>query len=172
MTALALRDLDFPRSRELAWRRPARFTATATWSIVEAPPPSDAASTTEADSPKATPIPNWVQPVVNRLGHLLRLPDGWDGPGTLSIQPWVAERAFEALLLVTAGQNTRPPSIAPGPDGSLQLAWYVREFDLEVDIPPFGNPIAWLYDHSSGDESEFSLTSPRLRTAIAQLALD
>jgi hypothetical protein len=172
MTVLALRDTGFfPGSRELAWLRRTRPTQTATWSIIEAPPPSAAASTEEADSPKVMPFPNWFQPVVDRLLHLLALPDGWDGPGTLRVDPQVVERTFGALFAVTA-ENTRPPSIAPGPDGSLQLAWYVPEFDLEIDIPRSGNPSAWLHEHSSGEESELSLTSPQLQTAIARLAAD
>jgi hypothetical protein len=171
MIAVAVRYPDLSRPRDLAWRKPARSTPTATWLIVEAPPPSGAASTEEADSPKVTPLPNWFQPVASRLVHLLGLPNGWDGPGTLSVDAAVVERTFEALFAVTA-QNTRPPSIAPGHDGSLQLAWYVPEFDLEIDIPRSGNPTAWLYEHNSGEELELSLTSPQLQTAIARLAAD
>ena len=167
MTALALRDAGFLGWRELAWQRPARSTETATWANVKVPPPSAAASTDEPNSPKATPMPNWFQPVADRLGHLLGLPDGWDGPGTLSVEVAVVERTFGALFAVTA-QNTRPPSIAPGHDGSLQLAWYVPEFDLEIDIPRSGNPSAWLYEHSSGEELELSLTSPRTTEPLSR----
>jgi hypothetical protein len=172
MTALALRDAGF-----LGWRggltreRPARSTETATWANVNVPPPSAAASTDEPDSPKAAPLPNWFQPVADRLGHLLGLPDGWDGPGTFRVGVPVVERTFGALFAVAA-QNTRPPSIAPGHDGSLQLAWYVPEFDLEIDIPRSGHPSAWLYEHNSGAELELSLPSPELETAIARLAAD
>jgi len=164
MTALALRDLEtggFTRERRSRSNEPA-----ATWAKVKVPPPSAAASTDEPDSPKE---PDWFQPVADRLLHLMRLQDGWDGPGTLGVGAAVIERTFEALFAVTA-QNTRPPSIAPGQDGSLQLAWYVPEFDLEIDIPRSGHPTAWLYERSSGQELELSLTSPQLRTAIARLA--
>jgi hypothetical protein len=112
-----------------------------------------------------------MHPVVDRLNHLLQLPDGWDGPGTRRVNEKVVEKTLLVLFDVAA-QNTRPPSIAPGPDGSLQLAWYVREFELEIDIPSSGNPSASLYEHNTGDESELSLTSPQLRTAITRLAAD
>ena len=172
MTALALRD-----AGSLGWtggltrERPARSAETATWAKVKVPPPSGAASTDEPDSPRAVPLPNWFQPVADRLGYLLGLPDGWDGPGTRRVEVAVVQRTFGALFAVAA-QNTRPPSIAPGHDGSLQLAWYIPEFDLEIDMPRSGNPSAWLYKHSSGEELELSLTSPELQTAIARLAAD
>lgn len=171
--ALALRDAgSLAWTGGLTWERPARSTeAAATWAKVEVPPPSGAASTDEPDSPKAVRKPDWFQSVADRLRHLLRLQDGWDGPGTLGIEAAVVERTFRALFSVTA-QNTRPPSIAPGQDGSLQLAWYVSEFDLEIDIPRSGNLSAWLYENSSGEASELPLNSPQLRTAIARLAAD
>jgi hypothetical protein len=114
---------------------------------------------------------NWLQPVVDRLGHLSRLQPGWGGPNTLAVDASVVVRTLEALVSI-AGEKTRPPSISPGPDGSLQLAWYVREFDLEIDIPRSGNPIAALYEHGSGKETELPLTSPKLHAAIEQLAVD
>jgi hypothetical protein len=170
MISLALRNADF-WSGEVAWRSSARSTQTATGSNVEAPPPSAAASTEEVDSPNVPHTATWMHPVVDRLNHLLQLPDGWDGPGTRRVNQKVVEKTLLVLFDVAA-QNTRPPSIAPGPDGSLQLAWYVREFELEIDIPSSGNPSASLYEHNTGDESELSLTSPQLRTAIARLAAD
>jgi hypothetical protein len=169
MIEFALRSPDFGWSGELGWQRPARSPQTITGSHVEAPPPSSAASTGEPDSPNVPPIITWVQPVLDRLNHLLELRDGWDGPGTLSVDLGVVERTLRALASI-ARQNTRPPSIAPGADGSLQLAWYVRDFDLEIDIPRSGNPAAWLYEHSTGEDSELSLASPRLRDVVARLA--
>ena len=173
MIALALRDPGFDGwTGGFTRQRPARSTDTATWAQVEVPAPSAAASTDEPDSPKAPLLPDWFQPVADRLRHLLALQDGWDGPGTLRVEAAVVERTFGALFAVTA-QNTPPPSIAPGQDGSLQLAWYVPEFDLEINIPRSGHPSAWLYEHNnSGQEIELSLTSPQLRTAIARLATD
>jgi hypothetical protein len=131
----------------------------------EEPPPSGAASTEEDDSTTA----KWFQPVLNRLNHLLKLRDGWDGPGTVSVDLGAVGRTLSALDMI-ATRNTRPPSIAPGPDGSLQLAWYVRDFDLEIDIPRCGDPTAWLYERSSDEDLELSLASPRLRAVVARLA--
>jgi hypothetical protein len=116
-------------------------------------------------------VETWLQPVANRLSHLAQLQDGWDGPGTLGVDEGVVLRAFETLALV-ATEKTRAPSISPGQDGSLQLAWYAREFELEIDIPRSGNPTASLYEHESGEESELSLTSPQLCAAIGRLSAD
>src|SRR5271166_4646468 len=120
MIALAFQDTNFVRPGELVWRRQTRATQAATSQVVEGPPPSNAASTEEADSPKVTPMPIWFQPVADRLLHLLALPPDWDGPGTLGVDRAAVEGTLWALFAIT-DQNTRPPSIAPGHDGSLNL---------------------------------------------------
>jgi hypothetical protein len=168
MTAVARRVADVPgwgwprQSSDLVYRS----THTSTWSRVKEPPPSAPASTDETDS-----VGTWLQPVMDRLNHLAQLQDGWGGPGTRSIDEGVIWRALETLALI-ATEKTRSPSISPGQDGSLQLAWYAREFELEIDIPRSGNPTASLYEHESGEESELSLTSPQLYAAIGRLTAD
>jgi hypothetical protein len=152
------------------WRRP-QPTPTATWQRVEEPPRSAAASTDEPDSPHVTINPTWLQPVVERLSYLSQLQSGWGGPETFAVDRGVIFRTLETFVSV-AGEKTRPPSISPGPDGSLQLAWYVREFDLEIDVPLSRDPIAALYEHASGEETELPLTSPNLRAAIERLTID
>lgn len=169
--ALAYRETDTARPRAHARRRPAwtsSSTHTSTASNVEMPPSSAAASTDEVGS-QCPAI--WLQPVVDRLNRLLQLQDGWDGPGTLGIDIEVAERALKTLEGI-ATEKTRPPSISPGPDGSLQLAWYDREFELEIEVPRSGNMAVSLYKHSSDQELELTLTSPELSAAIKDLIAD
>jgi hypothetical protein len=113
----------------------------------------------------------WLQPVVDRLNYLLQLQDGWDGPETLGIGIEVAQKTIETLGLI-ATEKTRPPSIAPGQDGSVQLAWYARKFELEIDVPRSGDLVVSLYEHASDQESELTLTSSQLSDAIEQLAAD
>jgi hypothetical protein len=172
--ALTYRVTDVSRPRWLAWQRPAwrnRSTQTATWSNVETPPPSAAASTDEVDSPRAIVATTWLRPVVDRLNHLLELQDGWDGPETVGIDIEVAQKTIEILGLI-ATEKTRPPSISPGQDGSLQLAWYAREFELEIDVQRSGNVTVSLCEHASDQELELTLTSPQLSTVIKRLAAD
>jgi hypothetical protein len=169
--ALSYRVTDFARRNRLTWQRPPwinRSTQTATWSNVEAPPPSAAASTDEVDSPPTTVKTTWLGPVVDRLNHLLQLQDGWDGSGTLGIDIEVAQKTIETLGLIAA-EKTRPPSISPGQDGSLQLAWYAREFELEIDVPRSGNVTLSFYEHGSDQDLELTLTSPQLSAAINRL---
>jgi hypothetical protein len=141
-----------------------RTAHTSTASSVEEPPSSAAASTDEVTT-------RWLEPVVERLIHLLQLQDGWNGPGSLSVDRGVAIKTVEVLGQIATG-STRPPSISPGADGSLQLAWYAREFELEIDVPRAGDPTASLYEHNSGQELELTLTSPELNAAIERLAGD
>jgi hypothetical protein len=174
--ALANRGIpDVARRGRLAWRSPTawaeRSTQTATWSNVEVPPPSAAASTDEVGSPAATVATTWLQPVVDRLNHLLQLQDGWDGQGTLGITLEVADKTLETLVLI-ATENTRPPSISPSQDGSLQLAWYAREFELEIEVPRSGNVTASLYRRAVDQDFELPLTSPQLSEVIMQLTAD
>jgi hypothetical protein len=81
----------------------------------------------------------------------------------------VIVRTLQTLVDI-AGQTTQAPSISPGPDGSLQLAWYVREFDLEIDIPVSGDPTGAFYEHASGKEVDLAIPSSKLREVIEQLA--
>jgi hypothetical protein len=113
----------------------------------------------------------WLGPVVDRLNHLLQLQDGWDGPGTLGFDIEVAQKTIEILGLIAA-EETRPPSISPGQDGSLQLAWYAREFELEIDVPRSGNVTVSFYEHGSDQDLELTLTSPQLSAAINRLTAD
>lgn len=144
-----------------------RSAGTSPWSRVDEPSSSAAASTGEADS-FLVGVRSWVQPVVDRLNHLLQLEAGWGGPGTLRIERRVVERTLEALALIAAPE-IQPPSISPGPDGSLQLAWYTRDFELEIDVPLSGDITASLYEHNSGEESDLTLISPQLLAAIKRL---
>jgi hypothetical protein len=173
MTALAYRVTDAWSGRSY-WQSSGgahRSTDTATWLRVRQPPPSEAADTTNIHSPVRTVEPTWSAQVVKRLNHLLQLQDGWAGPGTLGVEIDVVLKAIEILSRV-ATEKTRPPSISPGEDGSLQLAWYARKFELEIDVPRAGDVTASLYDHDSQQESELTLTSPQLRAAIEGLATD
>jgi len=140
-----------------------RSALTSPWSRLDEPSSSAAASTREGAG-----AASWVQPVVDRLNNLLRLEAGWGGTGTLRVDQGAVERALRALALI-APPETRPPSISPGPDGSLQLAWYTHDFELEIDVPLSGDITASFFEHASGEEAELALTSPRLPQVIARL---
>jgi hypothetical protein len=118
-------------------------------------------------------VEKWIHPILDRLVHLTQLQDGWDGPGTLRVDETVIAKTLEtvALIATIATERTRVPSISPGQDGSLQLAWYAREFELEIDIPRSGNPSASLYEHGSGEEWELPVTSRQLQAAIGRLSV-
>jgi hypothetical protein len=172
---LAFRGPDVSMPGRLSWRDSdwAGYpsTRTSTLSSVEAPPSSAAASTTEVSSQGVSVAATWIEPLVKRLNHLLQLQDGWGGPGTLRVDRDVVSKTIVTLIRI-GSERTRPPSISPGQDGSLQLAWYAREFELEIDIPRSGDPAVSLYDHNSEEELELTLASPELYAAIGRLAAD
>jgi len=170
MMALALRETHRPSRERFFWQRPGPvYRSTHTWTSlsVEEPPLSEAANTTEADSQRDK-ISRWLG-VANRLNQLLQLQDGWGGPGSLRVDRDVVRKTIEILVRI-ADEKTRPPSISPGQDGSLQLAWYGRELELEIDVPRSGDPTALLYHRDTGRELELALTSPELDAAIERVA--
>ena len=142
---------------------------TTTTSVVQQIPRSGAATTDQASSFDTSVEVIWMKPTVDRLNHLLLLQDGWDGPGAKAVPPIVAMKALDTLSQI-AVPDTRPPSISPGRDGTLQLAWYARDFELEIDIPHTGNPAVSLYNRNTDAELDLTLRSPELVAALKRLA--
>lgn len=113
----------------------------------------------------------WFRPVTSRLDHLRQLQDQWNGPGSSRVDIDVILRTLKFLAGI-ALSNSRPPSISPGNDGSLQLAWYTRDFELEIDVPRSGALVVSFYDHASGRETGLSPASPQLSSLMERLATD
>lgn len=111
----------------------------------------------------------WHSAVLKRLSHLRKLEDGWDGAGSVRVDLDAIRKAWRILVAVTRAE-TRPPSIAPGRDGNLQIAWYARDIELEIDVPSHGEPSVSLYDRNTGEERDVTFGSPDLSAAFEQLA--
>lgn len=100
----------------------------------------------------------WLEPTVERLNRLLRLPDNWDLEGASRVIPRAAIAALE-LLGATARRDTPAPSIVPTEEGGVQLEWHLRGIDLEVEVAPSGRVRGSFADSADDSEWEADLTS-------------
>lgn len=86
--------------------------------------------------------------MIERLAHLLRLEEGWDGYGGRPTERGAVKMALLAVItLLTLVPDV--PFIAPLVDGGLQLEW---ESGLILIIPPSGTHIEYLIDDGPGNE--------------------
>ena len=90
---------------------------------------------------------------------LLRLGDDWDGEGSPAYSSATLDTAEEFLKILSTyvwGQlesDLPVPTIAPGPEGSVDIHWKRREWELLVNIPPAGsNEPAVFYGDNYGVE--------------------
>lgn len=58
----------------------------------------------------------------SRLVRLASQPDGWRGPGSLSLRPSSLKRFLEFWTMVR--NEAREPELALAPDGSLHAEWF------------------------------------------------
>ena len=77
--------------------------------------------------------PQWVVPALEKLAHLLDLPEGWDSYGARAVDPRCALAAIRVLAGVMC-PGTPAPSIVPTPAGGVQLEWHINGVDLEIEI--------------------------------------
>lgn len=112
----------------------------------------------------------WVKPFLERLRQVAYLPVNWAGPG--SRPPSMATLSTAARVLAAiAKPRTKPPNVAPTPDGGVNLTWYAGGVEVEISIEPSGTFTTSVFNVAEGIEyDEVELTSPILRSAINRLS--
>ncbi len=113
----------------------------------------------------------WLHDVENKVKDFYRdidaairkisvLEDDWDGEGAGKFQGGMLARVanFVKQLATRAWQVKqrviKPPSILPCPDGSVDIQWRSREFDLLVNVPgDINDPITFSADDYRGNEA-------------------
>jgi hypothetical protein len=101
--------------------------------------------------------PPWIASVVDRLDHLLALPDNWDGEGGLPLD-FETAMAMLAFLLATAFHETPAPQLVPSGTGGIQIEWHMAGSDLEISFEP-GQPATFFYIAPDGKEKEGEVIS-------------
>lgn len=98
---------------------------------------------------------NWHDVFDRRLSSVISLNDGWDGAASLKVNERAILSARHLLKLAFAGvSHPAPPTVMPGADGGLELAWYLNDVRFQFEIEPDGTENAWVQDRRSGREDE------------------
>jgi hypothetical protein len=86
------------------------------------------------------------QEISDRLEHLSRLPQNWDGYGASPISPKVIKRVKSVLKEALAvAEGVPAPLIAPANDGTIVLEWKTSSGkELILDIPSDDEPVPFL----------------------------
>jgi hypothetical protein len=119
--------------------------------------------------PQVRKIPDWVQPTVEALVRIMRLPPNWDSFGAQPVQSALAGKAVEILSLIME-ENSPPPSIVPLSDGGLQMEWHLRGEDVEIVVAT-DEPTTYYYRGREGNSEDGfpSAAYARLRSIIQEL---
>lgn len=109
----------------------------------------------KADKPeKSSSLPPELS---DRLNRLATLPQNWNSYGAAPINPEAKQRARGIIrrVLALAGKDIVLPFVAPSPDGGIELEWITSSGkELMLEIPPNGEPIAFLLVEPTGTGGE------------------
>lgn len=114
--------------------------------------------------------PAWVQPTLQSLDRLMRLPDNWDRYGACRVHPSAAFTTLRMLAEVMTPE-TPSPSIVPTSKGGLQLEWHRNGVDLEIEAVSMNRVSFYVRNLKDGSEREGEWTSDlrELRSILRQV---
>lgn len=114
---------------------------------------------------------DWLAAIIERLNHLLALPDNWDSEGAERVNRAAATMAMQ-LLVLAASVGAPQPTVGPTVEGGLQVEWHTHGIDLEIETLASGRFDVLFEDHLSGDdwEAEAGLSSPAITMPLMELA--
>lgn len=99
---------------------------------------------------------DWCRSLEERLNELTALSRGWDGyfgrPVSFSTASFAAN-----ILEKICDEKVPSPSLVPGSDGSLQIEWHCKGYDIEIDVISPGQVVAYRRDCETGHEEEREL---------------
>lgn len=95
----------------------------------------------------------WVESLRWRLDELTSLPVGWDGylgqPVSFQCANFVVN-----MLERLCRERVPAPSLVPGSDGSIQVEWHRKGFDVELDVLGPQNVVATRVDRRKPEEEQ------------------
>jgi hypothetical protein len=89
--------------------------------------------------------------IVNRLGELKTLEQGWDGYRGVPINVDVSNKCLEIIQELSKDRDIIHPSIIPSCDGGCQIEWHYNGNSLEIEINPLMEIIVW---HNTCDRKD------------------
>jgi len=120
----------------------------------------------------AGPSASWLADACEKVRALLSLSPGWDSYSARAISTAAAKAAFQ-VLDDAARLGCPAPSIVPMSRGGIQVEWHIRQWNIEVTVPPDGSPVeVWGEDLISRTEQEFLVDGDPgpLREILTRLA--
>lgn len=138
--------------------KPSPWELPAVLASVEAPAVAGCAADAEQPAPtgrKVAVADDHTNEMVERIGELARLEDGWlDGRGVAPTRQAVRAAEHFATMLVLVGGRRRP-GIFPGEDGGIHFEWMPQDFQhlgldedyvVDVYVQPDGSMAIDLMD--------------------------
>ena len=103
---------------------------------------------------------------IQRARKLLDLPAGWDGEGSATFSRETFDRAVTFLNnhwehLKRFRIQPPVPTIAPGPEGSIDLHWKRQSWELLVNIPANVDELAAFYGDNYGAQKIRGSVDPK-----------
>jgi hypothetical protein len=108
------------------------------------------------ESPNPEHVARQLSAEMKRAKQVLELGYDWDGEGSEGYSEDTLNRAITFLnthvkgLWDSYGRSSPIPKIGPGPDGSIDLHWSERSWELLVNIPVDPNAMATFYGDDYG----------------------
>jgi hypothetical protein len=101
-----------------------------------------------------------LEPLIKTIelsrGRILGLRDNWDDKGSIGYQEETWKRAAQfvlnsAKLLWDCHVTVIDiPSLLPGPDGSIDIHWETKQYELAINIPTDPKDMATFYGDDKG----------------------
>ncbi len=97
-----------------------------------------------------------MQAAIEKSRYIIELEDDWDGEGSVGVDKDTWERAVSflarhALLMWRQfGRALDVPDICPGPEGSIDLHWDARAYEMLVNIRADPAAMAGFYGDDRG----------------------
>jgi len=92
----------------------------------------------EQNAESGVPMPVGIE----LLARLADLEDDWDGHGSPAPDDSTLGASLHVLHRFMAF-TASPPSVGATADGGVQFEWHQGGWDIEVEVQPDGNTIAW-----------------------------
>ncbi len=113
-----------------------------------------------------TGIPQNIARAITSSRGILDLSDDWDEQGSPGYEQATWQRACDFLVQQakfargTIRCNLPAPRILPGPDGSIDVHWKMRRFELLVNIPKDQSKPATFYGDDFGNSAIRGILNP------------
>ena len=116
-------------------------------------------------------MPPWGETIRRQLRQLLELSPNWNSYSAHSVDPVLADAAWD-LLSSLARDDTPAPAVIPTVRGGVQLEWHLRQIDLEIEFLVPQQCAILFEDMRAGEcwEKELNVGAIELRDVLARLS--